>query len=522
MIIDSRTVEHNVTIESEICIVGAGAAGITIAREFLDSDFRVSLIESGGLEFNEKTQAIYEGENIGQEYYDLDACRLRFFGGTTNHWAGVCTPLTPLDFESRSWIPDSGWPFGFSELKPFYRRAEPICEVESFDRDINYWEQRSKAARLPLHKGSFRTKIYQLSPPTRFGEKYRQELSDAPNIKVFLNANLLEIDLTNSGLQVTSLLVKTLEGKSQRHRAKLYVLSCGGIENSRLLLLSNVVQKAGMGNLYGNVGRYFMEHPNFYSGVIILSDPYRNMDLYDSGRDTPIVGALTTSSDIQSREHLSNGSLWLEASKIPEKTKGVRSLKYLLGYDVKPREQDDLMDHIQNIISDSENVYETIIAKMFGAESNKINHVKVRCMFEQIPNRESRVSLSGDRDQFGQNRVRLKWALSPFDKESVLRTQELLAAELGRAGIGRLRIDLANDNSTWPMALRAGRHHMGTTRMHRDPKKGVVDEYCRVHGISNLFIAGSSVFPTGGADSPTITIVALALKLADYLKEQMT
>lgn len=532
MIIDSRTVEHNVTIESEICIVGAGAAGITIAREFLDSDPRVSLIESGGLDYDEETQAIYKGDNIGREYYDLDVSRLRFFGGTTNHWAGWCTPLTTVDFNPRSWIPDSGWPFGLTEMERYYRRAETICEIESFDRDIHHWEQRSAAAQLPLDKASFRTKIYQLSPPTLFGQKYRQELSISQNINVFLKANLLEIELSDLASEVTSLLVTTLEGKTQRHRAKVYVLCCGGIENPRLLLLSNGVQEAGIGNHYGNVGRYFMEHPRFHSGVVMLSDPHINMDLYDNTRDTTFVGALSASEAIQRREHLSNGSLLLEPSwgdhdpsKIHEEAKGVRSLKYLLGHDVKTEEQDDLFDHIRNIISDADDIYDIFFAIIFGRRSyersNEITHIDVKCVWEQTPNRESRVSLANDRDQFGQNKVRLKWSLSPIDKESVLRTHELLAAELGRTGIGRLRIDLADDNSTWPRGLGGGRHHMGTTRMHRDPKKGVVDENCRVYGVSNLFIAGSSVFPTGGADTPTITIVALALKLADHLKEQM-
>ena len=140
---------------------------------------------------------------------------------------------------------------------------------------------------------------------------------------------------------------------------------------------------------------------------------------------------------------------------------------------------------------------------------------------EQAPNPASRVRLIEQRDALGMPRVQLEWRLSGLDKRSIRRAHELLARELGRAGLGRLQLMLSEDEHRWPPELGGGRHHMGTTRMHRDPARGVVDPDCRVHGVGNLYVAGSSVFPTVGAANPTLTIVALALRLADHLVEQL-
>ena len=141
MFVDARTIPAGATLETDICIIGAGAAGIALAQEFAGLDMRVSILESGGREFDAETQQLGTGRNIGTPYFPLDAARLRYFGGTTNHWGGLCRPSNAIDFESRSWVPDSGWPLTKAELQPYYERAQVSCNVHSSERGIDYWIQ---------------------------------------------------------------------------------------------------------------------------------------------------------------------------------------------------------------------------------------------------------------------------------------------------------------------------------------------------------------------------------------------
>jgi choline dehydrogenase-like flavoprotein len=143
---------------------------------------------------------------------------------------------------------------------------------------------------------------------------------------------------------------------------------------------------------------------------------------------------------------------------------------------------------------------------------------------EQAPNPESRIVLSAENDELGMPRANLRWKFTPIDKRSMRVYYELLGREMGRAGLGRVQIMdwlLDGDDTAWPNHLSGGWHHMGTARMHEDPRQGVVDANCRVHGIANLFVAGGAVYPTGGAVNPTLTVVAMALRLSDHLKNKV-
>ena len=520
MFIDARTVPENTIIETDVCIVGAGAAGITLAREFIGQPFRVCLLESGGVEYDNATQSLSEGENIGLPYFPLVAARLRFFGGTTNHWAGWCAPLDGIDFETREWIPHSGWPFGKSHLDPFYERAQPVCQLGPFAYDAKTWETESLPS-LPFTGKRVITKIVQFSPPTRFGQVYRHEIERADNISTYLYANVVDIDTTDSARAVTRLRVACLQGNKFRLSAKLFILATGGIENPRLLLASNRVQSSGVGNQNDLVGRFFMEHPHVNSGLFLPSNRHiSRTDLYiqpwvesRGGRKSRIKGLWILSAEALRREKLLNFS----AALFTTFSEGVRSLKRLLPA-IQKGDFGDFVEHLRNVIGDIDDVAVTAYGKFVkGGYPVKVWRISSRA--EPAPNPDSRVTLSTERDSLGMSRVRLDWRLSGMDKRSITRAHEIIGEELGRAGLGRLKITLGDDDSAWPPG--GGWHHMGTTRMHVDPKKGVVNENCRVHGISNLYIAGSSVFPTSGSANPTLTIVALSLRLADHVKRIM-
>jgi choline dehydrogenase-like flavoprotein len=279
VLIDARTLAENTTVTTDICIVGAGAAGITLAREFSGKSFRVCLLESGGLEFENETQSLYAGEIVGLPYIPLEIARLRYFGGTTNHWGGFCQPLDESDFESREWIPHSGWPFSKSHLDPFYERAQSILELGPFRYEAEAWETESDR-RLPFMGQGVITKMVQFSSPTRFGRVYRNEIAQAENIRTYLHANVIEIEATKDVQAVTRLRVACLQGNRFWVSGKLFILAAGGIENARLLLLSNKLQRGGLGNQNDLVGRFFMDHIGLRSGITLLSDPQIKTNLY--------------------------------------------------------------------------------------------------------------------------------------------------------------------------------------------------------------------------------------------------
>ena len=525
MFIDARNVEKNRTIKTNVCIIGAGAAGITIAREFIGQKFDVCLLESGGEEYDEKTQALYSGLNTGHSY-SLDESRLRWFGGTTNHWTGNCRPLDEIDFETREWVPYSGWPFERAHLTPFYERAQSICQLGPFTYDALDWENAKENFLVPPFAGNkILTAIYQKSPPTRFGFVYKDELKRAVNLTTYLQANVLELETNQTGRTITRASVATLDGNRWFMEAKQFILAVGGIENPRILLLSNSVLRSGLGNHHDLVGRFFMEHLGYFSGIFLPLDLNSlRMIRMKSGisrkNNVEVWGALTLHKDVLRKEQIMNFSVGLGNDYMV--SPGVKSFSQIKNEVLEGNVPDQLLEHLRNIIVDIDDVASAAYRKIF--KSDDPFFPKTYRLFnrtEQSPNPDSQVSLDEERDELGKRRVRLHWKLNPLDLYSVKKGQEIIAKELGRAGLGRLKVELDEQELRWPPTMRVQYHHMGTTRMHNDPKQGVVNGNCRVHGISNLFVAGSSVFPTGGYAHPTLTIVALAVRLADHIKTSM-
>lgn len=529
MLIDARRLPEDTTIETEVCIVGAGAAGITLACEFVGQPFRVCLLESGGLVFDKDTQSLDEGENIGNSYWPinggsrpynpLSATRLRYFGGTTNHWGGYCRPFDEIDFVVRDWIPYSGWPFSKSHLAPFYERAQSICQIGPFVYDIDFWETKD-TTRFPFIGDRVITKIFQLSPPTNFGKVYRDKITQAANISTYLYANLVDIETTHNASKVTRLHVASLQGNKFKVSGKVFILAAGGIENPRLLLLSNKVKTVGLGNENDLVGRFFMEHQELETCLFLPSNPNTLAGLYSEhtvNKETVqgIRGILSLSPETMRQEHLVNFTSYLYPI-YPERPESVSSLRHILQALQGRSIPKDLTEHLRNVITDIDGIVAAAYRKYSGRQNS---HYSLVSASEQVPNPDSRVTLATERDRLNKPRVRLDWRLSPIDRDSLRRGYEIIGQEIGRAGLGRLKVTIDEDKNSWP--VRGQCHHMGTTRMHIDPKKGVVNEKCQVHGISNLFIAGSSVFPTSSSATPTLTIVALAVRLSDYVKGLM-
>jgi choline dehydrogenase-like flavoprotein len=507
---DARTLTDGSRVQADVAVVGGGVAGITLARAFAGSAVDVCVVEAGGLQRDPKVQALYEGENAGIDY-PLSAMRVRSFGGSSNHWGGYCRPLDPIDFELRDWVPHSGWPFGIEALEPYYGPASELVEVAPANyQGLEHWS-KATGERLPEPvTGRMRMRFVHFSPPTRFGEKYGPELERAGNIRVLLNANVTNIQAVAEGRSVSGLEVRTLNGRRHRVTARYYVVACGGLENARMLLLSNDVVTPGLGNQNDLVGRFFMEHPHVPGfAEIVVADLQRLPALY--------------------RDRLTFDGHQVKAAFNPSEAflrqRGLLNATFMGGVAGEYHRGDETSGGKAAVHGDMLMAAQRFLAGAQGpAKPEDPDYLGVwmglGCACEQAPNPDSRVTLSSEKDALGLARIRLDWRLTEQDRFSLVRHMHSLAYEFGAQGIGRMVLNVADD-SRWPERVDGGAHHMGTTRMHQDPRKGVVDPDARVHGVDNLYVAGSSVFPTSGAANPTLTIVALTLRLADHLKVRL-
>ena len=536
MLINASTIPEGTLIEKDVCIIGGGAAGITLAREFIDQPLQVCLLESGGLEFDEITQSLYTGENIGVSYFPLNESRARYFGGSTNLWGGWSRPLDDIDFEDRPWMPYSGWPFTKAELVPYYERAQKVCNLGPFEYDFTYWKDalaQVQGQQLPFLKDQLIPYIWQIIPPThlRLGEVYKTELEQA-RINTYLYANIVEIETNDTAQTVTRVRVASLEGKKFWVSAKVFILAVGGIENPRLLLVSNKVQNTGLGNQHDLVGRFFMEHPYLTSGKLRLSSPAALYTQCFPVSKIFMGAALGLSKDLQEREQLLNFAArllptdeWLEAyNRLRFGNQQTISHKAFptINESLRDSSETSVGKDLGKVMSNPARLAAKVGEKLFkkSFDSRQSNFYDTCLISEQAPNPDSRVMLSAERDELGLNRVQLDWRLSPIDKYTITRSQQIIAQEFESSGLGELQIKLSNDDTSWP--LKGSYHHMGTTRMSINPRLGVVNEHCQVHGISNLYIAGSSVFPTSGLSNPTLTIIALSIRLADQIKKRLS
>lgn len=506
MIVDGRSLPAGERIAADLCIVGAGAAGLTLAGALDGPGRRIVLAESGGMDAEASTQGLYEGETSGIPYA-LSLSRLRFFGGSTNHWAGACRRLDAQDFSARPWMPGSGWPFAGSALDAFGERARTICDLQPRELQLAALGAAGKA--LVPWRGPMETALWEISPPTRFGEKFGPALARSPNVTVLLHANLT--GLSCSGERIVSAEFRTLEGSAFRVDAARYVLACGGIENARLLLASQSDRfPAGLGNTHDLVGRFFMEHPEFPIGILAYNlPPGHAIGHWFKVENRQVAEGFRLASRVQEEMGIGNAGFFPLSN--------FRS------------DAADVSD-----IPGAPSIQDTA-ARLSRRMPGSREATKLRLVIEQAPDRENRVTLSERRDALGQKRTHLHWRLSEFDRRTATAAVRLLALECGRQNIGRLWLDepfrdlaspdwpapasgpIAPDPHHLSAEIAWGCHHMGTTRMHADPRQGVVDPDCKVHGLSNLYVAGSSVFPAAGISNPTLTIVALALRLAAHL-----
>lgn len=532
MFIDTRSIEQGTIVETTVCIIGGGVAGITLAMELDKKGIDVCLLESGGFNPDNDTRDLYRGEDVGEWRYNFaDGSRSRFLGGSSNCWGGWCRPLDPWDFEKRDWIAHSGWPLGLSELAPYYERTHALLKLGPNNYDPDFWERsigRTDVRRVPLVSGKVRDTISQFSPPARFGKLYRDTLKRSQRVRVFLYANAVNIDTDRMARTVSYIDVATLTGRKIKVSAKLYVLATGGIENARLLLASNKAQPAGLGNGNDLVGRFFMDHPRLLTGNIRFSNQWSRNKLSDvkyhyqntavAAHGTCIAHQFALTPEALQEEGILNARVWFSSVFPGEGSEGAQAL-FRCKQALLKKEQAgwkfsrDLMTMLVHPLDTIGYGYTRLFQPRW-----LIQGVKFQLIVEPEPNPNSRVMLSPAQvDQLGMNRVRVDWRLTSKVQRTFDRTLAILADDMRRSGVAEVELDPPMEGKKWPDDLEGTWHHMGTTRMHDSPKHGVVDRNCKVHGMTNLYVAGSSVFPTAGANFPTITLAALAFRLSEHI-----
>ncbi len=479
----------------DLCVIGAGPAGIVLARRAAARGLTVALMEAGGEELAVESQEVYEGELLGQDYFPLEIPRLRFLGGSSNHWGGWCRALDAADFEAKAWNPMSGWPIGKADLDPYQPETDAILDLipAAAAPDLD----------SPLSGAEFINFQFRWSPPTNFRDKYTDELAASERITLALNANLVDLRLDPALGRVEGAAFRGYAAGDPGFAvtARAYALCCGGIENPRLLLNFASQVPAGLGNGADLVGRYFCEHPHFVLAEAILREPM------------PEISFFRPTEAFMAANEIMNFGLRLQIMPEPF----VRQFGTIAG---DPACTDPFVLRL------SERVADVAPACAPGGDGAIRFDGLLRIAYEQALNPDSRVLLAEGRDRFGMRRAALDWRLSELDARTMEVATLSFAQRLAERDVGRVRLRdwLRAEALVWPDITQdevGGKHHMGTTRMAEDPARGVVDRDCRVHGIDNLYIGGSSVFPTGGHANPTYTIVQLALRLGDHLGREL-
>lgn len=528
----------------DVCIVGGGAAGLSMAAALIHSSLRVVILEAGGERQTKAAQALYEGELADPLVHPLlHHFRVRALGGSSRIWGGRCVPFDTIDFERREWVPNSGWPITREALLPFYHSAQDVVEAGSFDYDPSSALPRSQVEMVPGLDGNvFETRLERFSRPTNIWKRYKGILRPAANVHIWLEATVIGVRLRKSGRSVDHLDVIGSDGKVRELRARHFVLAAGGLETTRLLLASNDVLPDGIGNGSDHLGRHYMAHLAATAGTVKFSSAPHAI-AFDYERDSAGVYCrrrLAVTEKAQREHRLLNTIFRTQLPDITDPAHGnaILSAMYLVKdivlyeYSRKMRDRPvtlrQRIGHVQNVVSQPVRVgrfaANWITKRILAGRKlpsvvlgSAANTFQLEFHAEQEPNPESRLTLIVECDRLGMPKLRADWRVTTNDLESLTRTYEMLAAELKRTGTGTLAFDpdAVRDQARKEGAF--GGHHLGTTRMSDAPADGVVDAECRVHGIGNLHIASGSVLPTSSQANPTLTIVALSLRLADRL-----
>lgn len=544
--LDLRSLPASSALSADVCVVGAGPAGLTLAAELARSH-DVLVVESAGRDPDPVTSSLNETENIGAtRVADHELVRTRALGGTSRVWEGCCGALDELDYQRRSWVPHSGWPISAADVAPYLERARPYLGLGPNVYDEQLLDLLGQRRPLRPLGRSVVPYFWQLSRsrtqaglPTRFD---RDVLAgDGNAVRVLSHATVTHINTESNGTVVRSVEASCAGEPRVTITAQVFVLCAGGIENARLLLASDRVVPGGVGNGNDLVGRYLTDHPGCVIATIppALARPLRDRlgNYWLDGPDGRHVyrGGAALSPDAQREEGLLNCAAYVHPDRASDDPwhAGERLAWRLRGQPMPelatfsaqrasagPR---SIMGDVVTVLRHGPSVVAGTyrILRRRRPPLYRARRVDLCCVTEQVPDPASRVTLSDRRDHLGIRMARIDWRLADAELRSVRRFEELFGAALARLGEPRPVAEPWLTEESWRAGMIDRAHPSGTTRMADDPHEGVVDRNCAVHGVHGLYIAGSSTFPTSGHVNPTLTIVALSIRLADHLNDQV-
>ncbi|WP_321839368.1 GMC family oxidoreductase [Paraburkholderia bannensis] len=547
MIVDARDIAAGTLLRADLCIVGAGAAGITLALALEDSGLEVIVLESGGDSASPGTQQLYAGTVADTHLHPpADTGRVRRFGGSTTLWGGRCMPLDALDFEPREHIAHSGWPISLADLLPFYAQANALCEAGEFTYTVEgaFVEPLRPMIGGLAHERFTTDTLERFSCPTDFGRRYRTRL-ERSRVRVIQHANLCTLPMQSGSAQrVSHADVRVLGGATFRVAARAYVLATGGLEVPRLLLNSPGPSGRGLGNTHDVVGRYYMSHIAGTIGTLDLaaaSSVWHDYEVTEEGIYCRRRLALREA--VQREKRTGNFIARLHHPRIPDAGhgNGVLSALYLarpfVPYEYARRLYDGTPEgyagssvaHLKNVIADVPATARffwhwlhkrTLANRKFPSVIVRPPNLRFSLDFhaEQEPNPASRVTLGNEVDALGQRRIHIDWRYTQQDVATVSRALDALKQEIEDSGVGHFAYDPAEVETEMTRYGAYGGHHIGTARMGDDPRTSVVNADCRLHEVDNVYIASAAVFPTSSQANPTLSVVALALRLAAHLR----
>ncbi len=524
---DLQAIDQKSSLETDLCIVGTGPAGWAIAEDLRDSGLRILMLESGGLGFETEANALNDIDDVGVRLFNG---RDRQLGGTTHSWAGRCAAFDDIDYEARPWVPLSGWPFGADALAPYLDRACEHLGGGPYRQNGRASAPGSAVKRASLDPAQLRGVSWQFSQDAanpkeaiRLGRHYGAR---NPGLRVLAHATVTSLDTAASNGRIESVEVADPQGRRTAVRAQAVVLCAGGVENARILLYSNRAKPNGIGNDHDVVGRYLLDHPRDPEMIVRFDvrDAARIRELFgpyklDSARGRhAFYDGIALSPERQRRDGLLNCAAWpfeVWAADDP-----VEAMKRLAA---GPRAH--AIRDAASIVSQPGLMLRALRGRLMRGEAaeHKVDRIGFLATTEQRPDPDSRVRLGSRRDRFGLPVAEVNWRINAQDRDSMVALAKSIASEFERLGLPAVQLaPWVQEGGHGEVTLVDNCHPTGTTRMALDPRQGVVDADCRVHGMDNLYVAGSSVFPTNGHANPTMMIVAFALRLGGHLRRVLS
>jgi choline dehydrogenase-like flavoprotein len=535
----------------DVCVIGSGPAGAVVAAELVGSGLRVCVLESGRERPSPGADRLRRVECTGIRVKPWS--RERVLGGASTTWAGLSAPLDDVDLAPRPWIASPGWPIARAELEALWEAAAQRYQFAPLAHYApgGFAALRTRGELTPRWSLIEEKVFLARAEPQNFARLVRP-LYEREDLDVWLDATVVELVPAVSGRAVGRALARSLGGVERSVEARAFVLACGGIENARLLLVSRGPRDKGLGNEFDQVGRYLMNHPKSYHGILHLARPVRSLPYYFGCLYQGFAGygGLRLQETAQRERGLVNCYARLEPLYPWSDSEGVESLVALAKRSgrlfrrwkerraervVELRDWSETGDDSElqnarrstagwlglgwNVLRDAPRVAAYSRSRLFDRRGPLVRRARLRNFMEMEPRPENRVTLSSEKDEFGYPRAKVEHDSSPGDRRSLIELHRALAQEFQAAGVGRLESELGLADP-WPVDQDAS-HHMGTTRMGTDPTRSVVDPDLRLHEVENVYVAGASVFPTSGCANPTFTIAALSIRLARTLRTKL-